>query len=151
MRQNGKASTEKKTFSRQTSVTILIDADTQTIWDILTNSKDYPRWNSTIVSLEGNIKKGEKIKLVSTLAPNRTFNIKIKEAIPREKMVWGDGMGNRTYLLEPTTDGKVNFSMTEKMGSPIFPLFAGMIPPFDEAFEQFAADLKQEAERKYYG
>ncbi|MEL7120342.1 MAG: SRPBCC domain-containing protein [Bacteroidota bacterium] len=148
MRQNGKASTEKKTFSRQTSVTILIDADTKTIWDILTNSKDFPRWNSTIVSLEGKIKKGEKIKLVSTLDPKRTFNLKIKEAIPGQKLVWGDSMGNRNFLLEPTTDGKVNFSMTEKIGGPIFPLFAGMIPSFDEAFEQFAADLKREAERK---
>ena len=39
-----------------------------------------------------------------------------------------------------------NFSMVEKIGGPLFPLFAKMIPPFDKAFEQFAKDLKKEAE-----
>jgi hypothetical protein len=36
--------------------------------------------------------------------------------------------------------------MTERIGGPLFPLFAGMIPSFDESFETFAADLKREAE-----
>jgi hypothetical protein len=36
--------------------------------------------------------------------------------------------------------------MTEKIGGSIFPLFARFIPPFDVSFEQFAADLKKEAE-----
>jgi hypothetical protein len=36
--------------------------------------------------------------------------------------------------------------MHEKIGGPIFPLFALMIPPFDEAFDRFAADLKKKAE-----
>jgi hypothetical protein len=38
--------------------------------------------------------------------------------------------------------------MTEKIGGPLFPLFAKMIPPFDDSFEKFASDLKQEAEKK---
>ena len=36
--------------------------------------------------------------------------------------------------------------MSEKIGGPIFPLFSKYIPSFDNAFEQFAADLKKEAE-----
>ena len=36
--------------------------------------------------------------------------------------------------------------MSEKIGGPVFPLFAKMIPPFDRSFEQFASDLKKEAE-----
>ena len=36
--------------------------------------------------------------------------------------------------------------MNEIIGGPVFPLFAKMIPPFDESFEQFASDLKSEAE-----
>ena len=31
---------------------------------------------------------------------------------------------------------------------PVFPLFARMIPPFDESFNQFASDLKTVAEEK---
>jgi hypothetical protein len=39
-----------------------------------------------------------------------------------------------------------NFTMVEKIGGLLFPLFAKMILPFDETFEQFAKDLKNEAE-----
>jgi hypothetical protein len=36
--------------------------------------------------------------------------------------------------------------MSEKIGGPLFPLFARYIPPFDQPFKQFVADLKKEAE-----
>ena len=36
--------------------------------------------------------------------------------------------------------------MTEKIGGFMFPLYGKYIPPFDESFEQFASDLKREAE-----
>ncbi|GAB5532382.1 MAG: hypothetical protein Roseis3KO_41590 [Roseivirga sp.] len=43
-------------------------------------------------------------------------------------------------------DGTVTFSMAEKMGGLMFPLAAGQIPDFTASFEEFAADLKSEAE-----
>ena len=146
MPQNGKATTIKKTFSRATSVQIDIKAETSTIWKLLTNAADFPRWNSTVLSIEGKIKKGEKIKLKSYLDPNRTFKIKIKEMLPEQKMVWGDMMGTRTFTLTKQTNGVVQFRMHEKIGGPFFPLFASKIPSFDESFERYAADLKKEAE-----
>lgn len=145
--QNGKASTEKKTFSRTTTISQTINADAATIWSILTNASDFARWNSTVVSIEGEIAKGEKIKLKSTLDPKRTFKLKVKEFVPNQKLVWGDGMGKRTYTLTQNGNSTL-FSMTEKIGSFMFPLFANKIPAFDESFEQFTADLKREAETK---
>lgn len=144
--QNGKASTEKKTFSRETSVSIDIAADPAIVWTLLTNASDMPRWNSTIVSLEGEIKLGEKIRLKSTLDEKRTFKLKVKEMEAEKRMVWGDGKGNREYSLSDNGDGTLRFSMREKIGGLMFPMYAKYIPPFDEAFEQFAADLKNEAE-----
>jgi hypothetical protein len=61
-------------------------------------------------------------------------------------LVWGDGQGTRTYSLTPNADGTTNFAMNEKIGGFMFPLYAKHIPPFDKSFEQFAADLKKEAE-----
>jgi hypothetical protein len=55
-------------------------------------------------------------------------------------------MGKRVYTLTKNGDGTTTFSMTEKIGGPIFPLFAKMIPSFDASFEAFATDLKKEAE-----
>lgn len=146
MAQNGKASTLKKTFSRETSISIEIKSDPSIIWTLLTNASDFPRWNSTLISIEGNIAPGEKINLKSTLDPKRIFKLTVKEFEPEKKLAWGDAMGNRVYRLSKTGNNSVLFSMTEKIGGPLFPLFAKMIPSFDKSFEQFAADLKKEAE-----
>jgi hypothetical protein len=143
---NGKASTIKKTFSRATSVAIDIQADKSVIWALLTNAEDYPRWNSTITSLEGDFKVGGKLALKSYMDAKRTFKLKIKSFNPESSMSWGDAQGTRVFLLEEIDDKTVRFSMNEKLGGPLFPLFAGMIPDFDESFEKFAADLKKEAE-----
>lgn len=142
----GKAVTTGTTFSRETSVHVTISADAGIVWALLTNVSDFPRWNSTVVSIQGEIRKGETIQLKSTLDEKRTFKLKIKEFEPEKRLVWGDAQGNRVYSLTKGEAGSVHFSMAEKIGGPLFPLFAGMIPPFDESFEKFAADLKKEAE-----
>ena len=146
MAQDGKATTVKTTFHRQTSVSVNIKADAAIVWTLLTKASDYPRWNSTVTSLEGNIALGQKIKLKSVLDPKRTFKLKVKEFEPEKKLAWGDGQGNRIYTLINNGNGTVTFSMTEKIGGLMFPMYAKMIPPFDQSFEQFANDLKKESE-----
>ncbi len=146
MAQNGKALTEKKTFSRATAVSTDIQADPAIIWKLLTNAADFPRWNSTILSIEGNIAPGEKIKLKAALAPKRVFKLKIKEFDAGKRLVWGDGQGTRVYTLDNKGNGTVTFSMAEKIGGFMFPLYASHIPDFGPSFEQFAASLKKEAE-----
>jgi uncharacterized protein YndB with AHSA1/START domain len=142
----GKATTTKKTFSRETSVSTTIFADPAIVWALLTHASDFPRWNSTVNSVKGEIREGAAIELKSTLDEKRTFKLKIKEFVPEKRLVWGDAMGSRVYTLTQGDGGSTVFSMTEKIGGPLFPLFAGAIPPFDESFERFAADLKREAE-----
>ena len=143
---NGKATTTRSTFSRETSVNTTIQADPAIVWALLTNGSDYPRWNSTVTSFTGNIRQGETIELKSTLDAKRTFKLKVKEFVPEKRLVWGDAMGSRVYTIEKGQGGSVLFTMREKIGGPLFPLFAGMIPSFDESFEKSAADLKREAE-----
>ena len=143
---NGKALTTKNTFSRETAISIDIQADKSIIWALLTNAADYPRWNSTVISIDGTIAQGGKIQLKSTLDPKRVFKLSVKEFEAEHKLVWGDAMGKRIYTLTSIGNGRTNFTMSEKIGGPFFPLFAKMIPSFDEAFEQFASDLKKESE-----
>jgi len=142
----GKAFTIKKTFSRQTLVSTIIHADVSIIWNLLTNAADFPRWNSTVLEIQGEIKPGSSLKLKAALSPKRVFKLRVKEFEPGKKLAWGDAMGTRTYTLSANADGETVFNMHEKIGGPLFPLFAKMIPPFDQAFDQFAADLKKEAE-----
>jgi uncharacterized protein YndB with AHSA1/START domain len=142
---DGKATTIKTTFSRETSVSTTIHADPSIVWALLTNAADIPRWNSTVTSVKGNIREGETIELKSTLDEKRTFKLKVKEFVPEKRLAWGDAQGNRVYTIDKGERKGVRFTMTEKIGGPLFPLFAGFIPSFDESFEQYAADLKREA------
>lgn len=144
---NGKATTVKKTFSRETSVSININASAAKVWALLTNAANYSKWNSTVTSLEGNIALGETIHLKSILDEKRVFKLKVKEFQPEKRLVWGDFQGNRVYELSDNGNGTLTFSMNEKIGGLMFPLFAKYIPPFDASFEKFAADLKAKAEK----
>ena len=144
--QEGKARTIRKTFSRETSVQTTIFADPAIVWALLTRASDFPRWNSTVTSIHGDIRQGETVELKSTLDEKRTFKLKIKEFVQEKRLVWGDSQGNRVYTIDKTNGSGILFRMSEKIGGPLFPLFASYIPPFDESFERFAADLKKEAE-----
>ncbi len=147
MSESGQATTIKKLFSRQTAVAIDIAASPEKIWKLLTDASKFAAWNSTIVELTGTIAPGGKIQLRSKLAPDRTFKLRVKEFDQPNRLSWGDAMGTRTFTLTPAAGGGTQFSMIEIIGGPLFPLFAGMIPPFDESFTQFAKDLKSAAEQ----
>ncbi len=141
-----KAHTIKSMFSRETVVEADINAPADKIWAVLINLNSYTSWNSTIVSLKGEVRQNGRIQLVSKLDPTRTFKLKVITFEPNKKLVWGDPMGKRTYVLNENA-GVTQFAMSEKIGGPIFPLFAHKIPSFDESFEAFASDLKKEAEK----
>lgn len=142
----GKATTTKKTFSRETSVSTTIHADAAIVWALLTHAADFPRWNSTVTSMKGEIREGGTVELKSILDEKRTFKLKVKEFVPEKRLVWSDATGTRVYTIDKVGAGEVRFTMSERIGGPLFPLFAGSIPSFDETFERYAADLKKEAE-----
>lgn len=142
------ATTTRKMFSRETAVEVDIAAPPDTVWRLLTTAQDYPRWCTTVLNITGEIAPGSKIVLKSTLAPERSFKLKVKRFEPPRTLEWGDAMGTRSYQIEERGEGIVRFTMRERIGGPLFPLFAGMIPSFDESFDRFAADLKQAAEGK---
>lgn len=141
------ATTTKKTFSRETAVSTSINAPAEAVFKLLTDAQNFPKWNSTVISIDGEIAVGKSIALKSTLDPKRVFKLKVKELEPGRKLVWGDAMGQRTYSLVEK-NGVTEFEMREKIGGPLFPLFAKMIPSFDASFNQFAADLKKAAEAR---
>ena len=84
---NGRANRTKTTFRMEDAVAINIQAAPKYIWALLTNAEDFPRWNSTVENIEGSIALGQKIKLRAKIAPERTFNLKVSEVVPEEKMV----------------------------------------------------------------
>lgn len=140
------ATTTRRFFSRETRVSVDIAVPAERVWRLLTDTSRIPSWNSTVVSITGEIKAGGRIALVSTLDPRRTFKLTVKAFEPGRRLVWGDAMGSRTWDIVPRAGGGVTVTMHEKIGGPVFPLFARLIPSFDASFDQFAADLKRAAE-----
>ena len=95
--------------------TSTIAAPPDRVWALLTDAASYPTWNPTVVKIDGTIAAGQKIKLVSTLDPKRTFKLKVAEIDAPRRMVWSSGMplglftGRRTFTLTPRTDGGTDF------------------------------------------
>ncbi len=144
------ANSYKKGRMMETTVSININTSPEKIWEILTNGPRYTSWNSTVISLEGNIKKGEKIKLTSTSDPKRVFKLNVVEFDSPTKMVWSDGnfmfKGVRTFSLDKKSDGSTDFKMTEVFSGLMLPLIAKSLPDFKPYFQKFAEDLKVVAE-----
>src|SRR5258705_12600726 len=88
---NGRANKTKGAFRMEYSAGINIKARADRVWALMTNAADFPRWNSTVKSIEGRIAFGETIKLIASIAPTRTFNLKVIEFVPEKSMVWSDG------------------------------------------------------------
>lgn len=148
---NGRANKEKTAFRLEYSAGVNIKAKPDRVWELMTNAGEFPRWNSTIKSIDGTIAAGQTIKLVATISPGRVFKLKIIEFDPEKMMVWSDGnamfKGVRTYRMEPKPDGTTDFTMAEVYTGLMLPMIAGSLPDFGPVFEQYLSDLKREAER----
>lgn len=149
---NGVAAYSGKGLKMQCAVSIRINAAPEKIWQIMTTAENFTKWNSTIVSLEGPIKLKNKITLVSTVAPDRTFKIKVSKMEHPTLMQWSDGFapmfrGVRSFITEPQADGTCIFTMKEVYSGLMLPMIKKSLPDFRPSFEQFVADLKTEAEK----
>lgn len=130
-----------------------IHAGPDPIWKLLTDPGGYPAWNPAVVSIDGRIEVGQKIKLVSAVNPGRAFTLMVSAMEEPRLMVWSSGMplglfrGVRTYALDPQGDS-TDFSMQEVFSGPLAPLITKSIPDMTDSFAQFADGLKAAAESR---
>ncbi len=136
---------------------ITIRARIETVWALLTDAAGYPRWNSTVVKIDGRIAADNTITVYAKSAPGRAFPLKITEFTPMRRMVWTGGLplglftGTRNFVLTPTASGEVDFAMDETYRGVLAPLITRSIPDLQPAFDTFAADLKRWAEAQRPG
>jgi hypothetical protein len=139
-------------FFMTCGVMLNIKAPAATIWSLLTDAKGFPRWNSTVTGIDGQIRDGERI-CVHVPGTSRTFNPRISGVVANEHMTWTGGFspvfkGVRTFELKRCTDGSIDFAMMERFSGLMLPLVRGSLPDFGPVFERYANDLKHEAERR---
>lgn len=140
----------KSTFRHAIRVDVEIKATPEKIWRLLTDVADAPRWNSTVTKIDGRVALGEQLEIVVPIS-TRTFTVKVDALEPHTRLVWSDGnavfRGVRTYSLTPKGVGSTAFSMEEVFTGFMLPLIGLSLPDFKPVFEQYAVDLKKEAER----
>jgi hypothetical protein len=141
----------QRTFSMACRVELNIRATAEKIWSLLSDAAGFPRWNSTVSGIEGQIREGERLRL-SVPGTDRTFTPTVSGVVPNARMTWTGGVapvfkGVRTFNLRSRNDGSTDFTMEEKFSGLVLPLARGSMPDFGPVFARFATDLKQEAER----
>lgn len=141
----------RSAFAMVCSVEVNIQASAQSIWSLLTDAQGFPRWNSTVAGIEGQIREGERLRLRAP-GTDRTFTPRVSGVVPNQRMTWTGGfapmfLGVRTFELIPRTDGSTDFAMKERFSGLMLPLIKGSLPDFKPIFARYASDLKREAER----
>lgn len=131
----------------------MIDADAASVWETLTEVERYPAWDSGVVSVDGTVAQGARLKLVSEANPKRAFALRVREIVPAKRMTWVGGMplglfrGVRTYSLEPQ-GAATQFRMREEYSGPLLRMIWRSMPDLQPSFDKFASGLKHEVERK---
>jgi hypothetical protein len=132
---------------------IAIQAAPEAIWQVLTDARAYPQWNTTVTRVDGTIALGQKVTVHAKLAPGRAFPVKVVTLDAPRRMVWSGGMplglfkGDRVFELRAMAGGRVEFTMREDYSGLLAPLITKSIPDLQPAFDEFAACLKARAER----
>lgn len=128
-----------------------INARPEAIWAILTDAPAYSQWDSGVISLEGTIGLGEKVKVTSEVNPKRAYSVKVTELEPGRRFAWTGGIplglmtGVRTFTLTPE-GGATQFTLREEFTGPLLPLVWRSMPDMQPSFDKFAQGLKQRAE-----
>jgi hypothetical protein len=138
-------------FSLACRVEANIRARATVIWGLLTDAQRFPRWNSTVARIEGEIREGARLRL-QVPGTNRTFTPRVSDVVPNQRMTWTGGFaplfkGVRTFVLRQREDGSTDFAMEERFSGLMLPLVGRSLPDFGPVFERYANDMKREAER----
>jgi hypothetical protein len=139
------------TFSLVCRVEVNIRATNERVWKLLADAEGFPRWNTTVTRIEGQINEGETIR-VSVPGTKRVFKALISDFSINKRMVWSGGLlfifrGVRNFELHRRFDHSTDFVMEERFSGLMLPLIKGKLPDFGPIFSTYANDLKREAEK----
>lgn len=141
---------ERAIFSLMCRVEINVRVPAERLWKLLTDAAGFPRWNSTVAEIQGEIREGARLR-VRAPGTTRVFTPVVSDVVPNEHMTWTGGFspifkGVRTFELRPHGDGSSDFTMAERFSGLLLPFVKGSLPDFAPIFARYASDLRREAE-----
>lgn len=136
---------------REFDVQRRIDAPPDRIWNVLTNARQLASGPFGIIRLEGEIAVGGRLRLWSSVSPNRAFPLTVVSLEKNRTMVWRGGMpfglfiGTRSFTLVPNGAG-TQFRMREVYEGPMAALIWRSMPDLGPSFAMFADALAKAVE-----
>lgn len=110
---------------------IEIRASAEVIWNILTDFARYPQWNPFIKSIEGQVQKGEKLRVVIQPPGGKamTFTPTLLVVHPGRELRWRGRLfipglfdGEHSFQIEPTGNTACRFVHKEEFSGLLVPL-----------------------------
>ncbi len=130
---------------------ITINASSEKIWQVLTNTSAYPKWNPTMQLVKGYIKVGNKVTYKFTQEDNNSYEVPItvKQIIPNKLLNQAGGYPfilayNHKYILEP--QGNTTKVIINEHYSGIGVNFWNP-KPLEKAYEKLNKALKKQSEK----
>ncbi|MHA6728407.1 SRPBCC family protein [Chryseobacterium sp. A301] len=146
--------TKFKTMTKEIRTEIIINANPEKIWEILTNKNEYPNWNPFIKKFEGKLKVGEGLKVIiqPENSSKMTFKPTVLEYEENRKLKWKGkfiigGLFDGTHIFEliDNKNGTTTFKQSE--------IFEGVLVQFFnldntiKGFEKLNIELKKQSEK----
>ena len=138
-------------FSLIFGVQVNVEATPGRIWNFLTDAENFSRWNSTVTSLEGDIREGGRLR-VRIPGTTSVYAFTVSGFVPDERMIWTGGIAPvfkdvRSFQLLKWYDGTTAFRMTTRFSGLLLPFVRSSLAGFDRVFARYANDLKSAAEQ----
>ena len=137
---------------------IEINASSETVWNLLTDTSRFPEWNPFIRRLRGELKAGQK--LVVFIQPSGTRGMEFKPVVlkvePNKELRWLGRLilprlfdGEHIFQIEPVGDGRVLFRQREIFSGIFVPLLKNSLDTDTRrGFNEMNQKLKQLAESR---
>lgn len=137
-------------MTKEIKTSIIIQASTETIWNILTDFESYPTWNPFIQSIQGDVQVGNKI---SIQLQGMKFKPKVLVFKENTEFRWlghlgfkGLFDGEHSFVLTPKSNDVTLFEQNETFNGSLVPLFSKSLNKTKIGFEQMNQKLKERAE-----
>lgn len=131
----------------------MIAAPASIVWTILTDRALLASGPFGIARLDGELRTGGKLSLVSQLVPNRAFKLTVAQFERERLMVWQGGMpfgvftGTRRFILSEVA-GETKFDVEEVFTGAMAGMITRSMPDLQPGFDQFADALKNMSEER---
>ena len=139
-------------MAKQIKTSITINASKESVWKILTDFENYPKWNSFIKSVTGILKVGNQIKVELQGMTFKPVILTCDEYAEIKWLghLWFKGLfdGEHKFKLTDNGDGTTNFEQSENFNGLLVKLFSKSLDKDTKnGFERMNRELKFRAEK----